>query len=188
VADDEQTSNPPEWLALDAEYRVETHLINPLDLNGTSATKTFWTEQRGRFFVGVRDPEVGGVYLRADILDGVLFGDNGVYGGNPSPNSGLAVATKNPNNTAWRTGLLPGADPLDTESYVPILREVDPIRITHLFGEVKLPIGLMRIGRMPLSEGAGIAAHDGGRRNRWGISRYNDIADRVLFATKLMKW
>jgi hypothetical protein len=185
IADDEQTSNQPEWLDLDAQYRVETNLINPLDLNGTSATKTFWTEQRGRFFLGIRDPEVGGVYLRADVLDGVLFGDNGVYGGDPSPNSGLAVATKNPNNTAWRTGLLPGADPLDPASYVPILREVDPIRITHLFGEVKLPIGLMRVGRMPLSEGAGIAAHDGGRRNRWGVSRYNDIADRVLFATKL---
>ena len=43
----------------------------------------------------------------------------------------------------------------------------------------------MRVGRMPLTEGAGSAAHDGGRHNRWGVSRHNDIADRVLFATKV---
>ena len=175
----------PEWLSLGAEYRVETLYVDPLDLTGTEVTDVHWTEQRLRLDLGLRYPDVGGVVMQADVLSGVMFGDNGRWGGDPSPNSGLAIASRNPNDAGWEIGLSPGADPLDPKSYVPVLRSMSPISIRHLYGEVRLPIGLLRVGRQPLTEGAAIAAHDGSRTNRWGVSRFSDVADRVLFATKL---
>lgn len=44
----------PEWLKLDAEYRVQTVYIDPLDLSGTEITGVQWTEQRMRFDLGFR--------------------------------------------------------------------------------------------------------------------------------------
>ena len=175
----------PPWLKLDAEYRVQSIVVNPLDLSGTEVTEVSWTEQRLDLDLGFRYPGIGGIYARFFFLDGVLFGDNGTYGESPAPNSGLAVATKNPNNAGWELGLKDGGDPLEADSYVPRLKPMDPIRIVNLFGEVVLPVGLLRVGRMPLSEGAGIAGHEGTRINRWGVSRAPDVADRVLFATKI---
>jgi hypothetical protein len=128
---------------------------------------------------------VGGVFVQLDLLDGVLFGDNGDWGANPQPVSGLAVTSRQTNNAGWDIGLLTGQDPLDPDSYGPVLQEVEPIRINHAFGEVYLPFGLLRVGRQPLTIGAGISAHDGGRYNRWGVSTYTENADRVLFATKI---
>lgn len=175
----------PGWLVLDAEYRVETVYLNPLDLSGNEITETTWTEQRLRLDLGLRLPKIGGVYIQLDMLDGVLFGDNGAFGAALAPNSGLAVASKNPNNGGLELGLRAGADPLLHDSYIPVLREINPIRVRHAWGEVILPVGLIRAGRMPTAEGANIAAHDGGRWNRWGASRYGDTVDRVLFATKI---
>lgn len=175
----------PDWLKLDAEYRTETIYINPLDLNGDEFTETWWTEQRARIDLGLRYEKIGGFYLKLDILNGVLFGDNGTFGKVPSPNSGLSVSSKNPNSTAWVVGLPEGRDPLNIDNYGPVLTPVDPIQVTWAYGEVLLPVGLMRVGRMALSDNAGIAGHDGERRNRWGVSRFPDLADRVLFATKL---
>lgn len=175
----------PSWLTLGAEYRVESIYINPLDLNGAEFRETTWTEQRLRLDLGLRWPGIGGIYVQADILNGALFGDNGSYGGVPAPNSGLAIATKNPNVSAWEIGLKEGGDPLSTDSYGPVLRDLEPIQITHAWGEINLPVGIIRVGRMPMTEGANIAGHDGRRLNRWGVSRLPDVADRVLFATKI---
>jgi hypothetical protein len=175
----------PDWLKLDAEYRVESIMISPLDSSGTDVTTVSWTEQRAELDLGFRYPGIGGIYTKLYLLEGGLFGDNGTYGDVPAPNSGLAVATKNPNNAGWELGLKPGQDPLETDSYAPTLKGLDPVRIVHLYGEVALPFGLLRVGRMPMSEGAGLAGHEGGRTNRWGVSRYPDVSDRVLFATKI---
>ena len=175
----------PDWLVLDAEYRLQTVYINPLDLNGTEVTETSWTEQRLQLDLGLRWPKIGGIYVKAHVLNGVLFGDNGTFGETVSPNSGLAVATKRPNNAGWRVGLAEGGDPLSLDGYGPVLRNVEPFQIVHAWGEVNLPFGVLRVGRQPMAEGANIAAHDGSTVNRWGVSRYPDVADRVLFATKL---
>ncbi|MFT7624464.1 MAG: hypothetical protein ACI9WU_003652 [Myxococcota bacterium] len=175
----------PDWLKLDAEYRVESIFIDPVDLNGSEVTDMRWTEQRLKVDFGLRVPKYGGIYVQMDALNGVLFGDNGDFGGDPSSNGGLSLAARNPNTTAWEVGLKPGADPLSYDSYVPQLRGVSPIGIRHIWAEALLPIGILRIGRMPTTDGALIASHDGGRRNRWGVSRYYDTSDRVLFATKL---
>lgn len=181
----QRESPTPEWLKLDAEYRVQSVYIDPLDLNGEEVTKVNWTEQRLRLDLGMKYKKVGGVYVKIDALNGVLFGDNGRFGGDPSPTNGLALASKRGNNAGWEVAAAPGRDPLDPNSYVPVLKSIEPLQVTFAYGEVLLPIGLMRVGRMAQADAAGIAAHDGERRNRWGVSRSPDSADRVLFATKL---
>ena len=178
------------WLDLDAEYRVETLYINPLELNGLSATDINFTEQRFRLETGLKPVEQVAIRGQFDLLSGVLFGDNGDLGGtqgagSPTPSSGLALTSRWPNNSSYEVGLLPGGDPLDPDSYGMVLRQVDPIRINRLYGEALLPFGLLRVGRQPSTSGPGINLHDGSRSNRWGVSRYSPTADRFLFATKI---
>lgn len=169
----------------DVELRVRSTYVNPLELGGTDVREVMWTEQRLRADLGFEAAELFELKLQTDVLSGVLWGDNGVYGGDPSPNSGVALATKKPNATGWNVGLTPGADPLDRTSYVPGFAGLEPLRVNHLYADLRLPIGLLRIGRQPFFEGATLTAHDGARRNRWGASNYSDSVDRVLFATKL---
>jgi hypothetical protein len=181
----QRDSPAPPWLQLDAEYRTQTIYIDPLDLNGEEVTKVQWTEQRLELDLGMKYDKIGGVYVKLHVLDGVLFGDNGRFGQEPSPTSGLALASKRGNHAGWHVAVAPGRDPLDRDSYVPVLRSIDPIKVTHAYGEVLLPVGIVRMGRMAQALGAGIAAHDGSRRNRWGVSRAPDTSDRFLVATKL---
>lgn len=171
---------------LGAEYRVQTVFVKPLELNGTTAAKASYTEQRLRVDTGIRVPAYGvSLITQFDFLDGVLFGDNGEWGKNPSPSSGLGLTTKWPNNAGWTVGLLPGKDPLDPDSYGPVLRGLEPVRINRAYGKVVLPFGLIQVGRQPSSAGPGMSIHDGSRSNRWGVSRYAYSSDRVLFATKI---
>jgi hypothetical protein len=175
----------PDWLDLSAEYRVQSTFIDPLELNGHTAERVWYTEQRLRLEPGLVLPGFMAIRSQIDLMDGVLFGDNGEYAGDPAANSGLAVTTRWPNATTWGVGLLPGQDPLDPDSYGPRLREAQPIRLNRLWGEVTLPFGLLRVGRQPITTGAGMNLHDGSTSNRWGVSRYSASADRVLFATKI---
>ncbi|HEU5059665.1 MAG TPA: hypothetical protein VFU21_24205, partial [Kofleriaceae bacterium] len=125
------------------------------------------------------------LHVQADFLAGVLFGDTGTYGVDPSTNSGVSIATKQPNTTTWEIGLREGGDPLDPDSYVPVLRGAEPVAINHAYADALLPFGLLRAGRQPISYGANLSSHEGTRINRWGVSRFADSVDRVLFATKL---
>ena len=179
------TADLPDWFKLDLEYRVRTQYVDPLDLNGTAVTDVNWTEQRARVNAAVSHGGWLTIHTRADILDGVLWGDNGSFTTAPNPNSGVKLASKRPNDTGFGVGLRPGADPLDPSSYEPTYRRVEPIQIDHVYADVALPIGLLRVGRQPMEIGVGMGAHDGERHNRWGVSTFGDVADRVLFATKL---
>lgn len=170
---------------VDSDYRLRFLRIEPLELNGDEVRKMQWAEQRYRLDARAKAEGIGQIRFQADALDGVLMGDNGQFGGSPSSNSGVSLATKLPNVTTWEVGLPEGRDPLNPDSYVPVLVEKDPIEINYLYGEIFLPIGLLRIGRQPVRVGAGITAHDGARRNRWGVSEFSDTADRILFGTKL---
>jgi len=106
-----------EWVSLAAEYRVQTVYVHPLELNGTTAAKASYTEQRLRVDAGLRVPGYGvELVTQFDFLEGVLFGDNGEWGKSPSPSSGLGVTSRWPNHAGWTVGLLPGADPLDPDS------------------------------------------------------------------------
>lgn len=175
----------PPWLELDAEYRTRTVFINPLELNGTGAENIDWTEHRMRLGFALKHGGWLALRTRMDILDGVLWGDNGQFPQDPSPNAGLSIATRRPNETAFDIGLRDGEDPLDPNSYGPEISGTDVLQVDHLYADVVLPFGLLRVGRQPASYGASLGGHDGGRHNRWGASEYGDIADRFLFGTKL---
>lgn len=175
----------PDWVEIDAEYRTRTIYINPLELSGNDVEAIDWTEHRLRLGLALKHGDWFAVRTRLDILDGVLWGDNGEFFGDPSPNSGLALATRRPNATRIDVGLPDGADPLDPESYEPTVVGADAISIDHAYADVVLPFGLLRVGRQPANYGANLGGHDGERHNRWGASSYGDIADRFLFGTKL---
>ncbi len=174
LGDVEWTYNP--------EYRVRMVNIDPIEINGDSAGDMRWTEQRFRLDSTVAKVGVGAIRLQMDMLDGVLFGDNGEY---PDTTSGVSLSSNRPNMRRWEVGLPPGADPLDRKSYVPVLVDADVLEVNYLYADVFLPVGLLRIGRQPKKYGAGIPSHDGGPHNRWGVSTHSDAADRILFGTKI---
>ncbi len=185
VDDDPWALDLPDWFELDAEYRARTSYINPLELSGTRVRSIDWTEQRLRLGFAVKRGGWLALRTRFDILDGVLFGDNGEFFSDPSPISGISIASRRPNETALSVGLRPGADPLDPEAYEPTLTGADAFQVDHVYADVVLPFGLLRVGRQPANYGANLGGHDGERHNRWGVSNYGDIADRFLFGTKL---
>lgn len=185
AVEEDQASEPLVDLDINAEYRVRSLQITPVELNGTAVGDIGWTEQRARFDASANLKGIIAINTQFDALGGVLFGDNGRFMGNPSANSGVSLATKNPNITKWEIGLLPGGDPLNRQDYGPVLVEADLLKLNFLYADAMLPIGLLRVGRQPLNYGATITAHEGGRYNRWGVSQYVDAADRILFGTKL---
>ncbi|MGM0574549.1 MAG: hypothetical protein ACQEXJ_02275 [Myxococcota bacterium] len=168
------------------EYRTRFIRVDPLDVNGTVAQDVSWAEQRLRLDMTFARAGLGAVYVQADVLDGVLYGDNGEFGSAPEVNSGMGIATKQANNAGWRVGLLSGGDPLELDSYGPQLTPIEPLQINFAYGEVLLPFGLLRVGRQPLSDAGWIGGNDGRTgRNRWGASWYHSSVDRVAFGTKL---
>lgn len=174
------------FVKLDPEYRARIIRIEPLELNGTNATVASWGEQRLRLDASFGRRGIGAIHMQIDALDGVLFGDNGEFGKSPEPTSGVGIASRQMNSSAWRIGLRPGGDPLSTDGYGIVLREVAPIEINYLFGEVMLPFGVLRIGRQPVADGAGVGFNDGRTgRNLWGEASYHESVDRILFGTKI---
>jgi hypothetical protein len=184
------------YFELDAEYRVRSVSVNPLDLASEKVRNVWWTEQRLRMNMAMKVEKVASINMQMDVLRGVLFGDNGPFTGrpttaeNPSANQGVRVAANQPNNTGWNVGLDPqyaetSEQSLQFSSYIPVLQGIDPIAVNRVFGDVYTPIGLLRIGRQPLSYGDNLLGHDGSRINRWGVSNNQDTADRILFGTKL---
>ncbi len=184
ISVDQPTS---EKIEVKAQYRARTIYIDPLDLSGETVRDMSWTEQRLRLDAKFTQPGVGAFVFQADALDGVLFGDNGKFGQDPSSNAGVSLTSRLPNLTRWEIGLPgeEGENPLDPDSYVPVLRSADLFQINFAYADILLPIGILRIGRQPFNYGPGLAAHDGNRFNRFGVSQYSDSADRVLFGTKI---
>ena len=180
---DESGYELPDWLILDAEYRMRLQYVNPLDLSGTQVRSMDWTEHRARIRLGFTRDWMS-INARFDLLDQVLWGDNGRFGTVPEPNSGVSVATNQPNSTGLGVGLPEGADPLDQDSYIPVLTSANPFEIDLLYIDVALPFGLLRVGRQP-NLGQSVGIHDGERGNRWGVASFRDAGDRILFATKL---
>jgi hypothetical protein len=167
-----------------AEYRAQFLYINPISLNSEADRATSWLEHRLRLDAAVDYLDKVKVVFSTDVLDGVLWGDNGDFGGTPSSNSGTNVGTKNPNVTRPCVGLT-GPDPLDANSYSYTVCPQDPLKVRKAYGEVALPFGILRIGRQPVNIGTGVQASDGdGRANRFGVARTGSVVDRILFATK----
>lgn len=176
---------PSDGFSSDIQYRLRSVRIDPLEINGTNVTKMNWTEQRLRLNARYIQAGIGSVNIQLDALDGVLFGDNGRFLGNPTSNSGVSLSSRRPNLTRWRVGLPAGGDAVEKKDYAPVLAAVDPVEVNYAYADILLPIGLLRVGRQPLAYGPNLAAHDGGDYNRFGISQFSDAADRILFGTKL---
>ena len=181
----EEETSIADWFEIGLEYRLRNMRVDPFELSEVSVRDVSWSEQRGRIDMSFNHPSVGSLVLQADILDGVLLGDNGYFGSELSPTSGVTMLVRSPNNVGWEVGLPSEADPLDPDAYIPVFNEIEPIRINRLFAEIRLPFGLLRFGRQPMVEGPYLAVHDGSRSNRWGVSDFSDTSDRILFATKL---
>ncbi|MBX3185542.1 MAG: alginate export family protein [Labilithrix sp.] len=190
---DPDPAGPPQRLSLGAstgfrggaEYRANAVAVRPLDLNGTRDRNFSTLEHRLRLDAGLDYDDKVRLVTSWDVLDGVLWGDNGTLGVAPEPSSGATVSTTNPNIAAaciQRRGNDPATEP---SSYHFGLCETDPVFVRRLYGDIITPVGLIRIGRQAFTEGASIAVNDGdGRRNRFGFARRGNSADRILFATK----
>lgn len=95
-----------------------------------------------------------------DILDGVVWGDNAAL-------AALPLFAGNPTNT--------GADG----------EPVDALAVRRLWLELNLPVGALRVGRMPSHWGMGLLANKGdGLDADFGDYSAGSTVDRILFATK----
>jgi hypothetical protein len=167
-----------------AEYRAQFVAVTPIALSSSVHPDASWIEHRLRLDGTVDYKDKIRIVTSFDALDGVLWGDNGSFGGNPGSNAGTNVAVRNPNDAipcvAYQSG-----DPLTTDAYALKACSATPFTVRKLYGDVILPFGLLRVGRQPVSPGMGVQASDGdGRPNRFGVSGTGSIVDRVLFATK----
>lgn len=171
-------------LEVGAEYRANWLYVNPIALNGAEHRRASWIEHRLRLNASVDYDEKVRLVMSFDGLDGTLWGDNGTFGTDPSPNSGTRAAATNPNNAKPGIGYK-GGDELNPDSYGYVLVPSDSFKLRRAYGEVVTPVGLLRIGRQPTTEGMNLLVADGdGRTNRFGYANAGDTADRVLFVTK----
>lgn len=168
------------------EQRTRYQRMDPLSLNDDTASNVSYFDQRLRLGadVGLGDH----VHLRVltDVLDNVIFGDNGSFVGVPTKLRGSIAATRAPNLSRVTVGRLdPDSGALDRDNYGYVLAPADALTVRQIYGEVRLPVGIVRFGRMPLATGRSVLTHDGSRINRWGVGKTADTADAFVFGTKL---
>lgn len=172
-------------VSVNAEYRANGLVINPISLATTTFRNASWIEHRMRLDLSADWQDKVRLYLSADVLDGALWGDNGDFGGKPSSNAGIGASAKNPNLTRPCVALASDGDPLQASSYGYTLCEQNAINVRKLYAHISTPIGVIRVGRQSMNAGAGAQNNDGeGRANRFGIARTGNVVDRILFATK----
>jgi hypothetical protein len=190
---DPDPPGPPERIPLgpsagfrgSAEYRANAVTIRPLDLASTRERHYGVIEHRLRLDAGLDYEDKVRLVTSVDVLDGVLWGDNGTRDDAVDATSGANISSVNPNTTAPCVSLRPGELATEASSYHYGLCSAEPLFVRRLYGDVLTPVGLLRIGRQPFTEGASITVNDGdGRKNRFGFARRGNSADRVLFATK----
>jgi len=189
---DADPSKPPQrhevgglGVAVDAEYRAQFIDVTPLSLTTEDQSRLSVMEHRLRLGGTLDYEEKVKLTTSFDVLDGVLWGDNGAFGGVPAADSGMKVTIRSPNNAKACMQPLPGADPLSASSYGFGLCDAPILKLRRAFVQVNTPIGAIRVGRQPVSIGMGVQNTDGdGRRNRFGVAYTGDSVDRILFATK----
>jgi hypothetical protein len=172
-------------VAAEAEYRAQFTFVNPISVNTENNRRYNVIEHRGRFGATVDYDELVKISTSFDLLDSVLWGDNGTFGGDPTSEAGVQVTARDPN--VVRPCITYGGEgnTADASSYGWGLCEADVIKVRRLFAQVNTPIGALRVGRQPVSVGMGVQTVDGdGRKNRFGVEYGGDQVDRVIFATK----
>jgi hypothetical protein len=169
----------------DAEYRAQFIYVDPISLTTEDQRKYNVIEHRLRLGGTVDYQDKVSITTSLDVLDSVLWGDNGTLGGDPAADSGLKVTIRNPNIAKACMQPLPAGDPQSALGYGWGLCSTAPVKVRRLYAQVNTPIGAIRVGRQPVAIGMGVQNTDGeGRRNRFGVSYSGDSVDRILFATK----
>ena len=180
---------------LAVEYRMRGRWVDPLQLNGEAAQQVGIVDQRLRARGELAYRDRVRVHAMVDALDGVLAGDNGVFGDvRPSaaiPFEGISTSTVSPSGASTEVAfldLLGDGDVENPDNYGLVLDDVEDLEVRRLYGEVLLPVGLLRVGRQRITDRAGILAHPGDAdANEWGTSDFADSVDRVVFGTKPME-
>lgn len=170
-----------------AEYRAQMTYVNPIALNTINERRLSFIDHRLRLDGGVDYDKKIRIVTSVDILDGVLWGDNGSPLEEPKTAAGTTVNARNPNTARPCIGYKGGAtgDPLSPADYGFALCEGDVFKVRRLHGDVVTPIGLLRVGRQPFNLANTIQGTPGdGRFNRFGIAREGNFVDRIAFATK----
>lgn len=192
-SDPDPPSGPPPRLSLGpstgfrgaAEYRANAVAVRPVDLSSLNERHFSVIEHRLRLDAGIDYEDKVRLMSSVDVLDGVLWGDNGTVFDQAEPTTGANVGSTNPSTTGVCVRLRPGEPSQESTSYHYGLCPAAPLFVRRIYGDVITPVGLLRIGRQPFTEGASVAVNDGdGRRNRFGFARRGNSVDRVLFATK----
>ncbi|MFO0661265.1 MAG: alginate export family protein [Polyangiaceae bacterium] len=188
---DADPGKPPERTAFGdygvrpgAEYRANWLYVNPISLNTANDRRASWIEHRVRLDGTIDYQDKVKLVLSTDVLDGVMWGDNGTFTSDPASISGTNVGTKNPNVATPCVGYRKG-DPLQASSYGYVLCEAPLFKFRRAYSEITTPVGVIRIGRQAVNVGMGVQNSDGdGRTNRFGFARTGNYTDRILFATK----
>ena len=164
----------PLRLGLHGYYRARYMWLGnvPGDLNPDSVgggfretNKAHYAFQRLRLlpevtYGGDENNPIAALYMQFDGLDNVVFGDNARIA--PAP-----LFAGDPSTT-------------DIEGF-----EVrDSIRLERVWMQFLIPVGQIRLGRMPSQWGMGLLVHDGNGLGEWGDPQFGSTYDRVLFATR----
>lgn len=146
------------WNVAHGSYRFAMHHLTAFDLDrdGTGSPMGTWGEHRLRWAPSLT---WGPVRIVADIdfVEGHLLGDT--------------------------EDLSPDHRRLDRRAEY-LGRELNPFPLRQAYLEYLSPVGLLKIGQMTSSYGAGILSNDGeDDDDRFGLRRHGDVVERVLFAT-----
>ena len=173
-------------IAPELEYRSQLTSVRNISLATETNRHYNAITHRGRVGVTVDYDQAVMISTSLDLLDGVLWGDNGTFGSDPSSDSGLQVSARDPNVVKPCMRYVGGdADPLKASGYAWGLCEANAISVRRLYAQVNTPIGALRVGRQPVGVGMAVQTTSGdGRTNRFGVADAGDMVDRVLFATK----
>lgn len=154
---------PDNWkFSLDGYYRVRGYAFYDL-YEGQAAPGTYMTHRirlQPQLAYETEEKKSAKFFMQLNLLDGVVFGDN---------------------ESAASTALFAG-DP----TYTGIDgTEVTPIKVSRVWTEFSVPIGLVRVGRQASNWGMGLLANGGdGFDDTFGENQYGSTYDRVIFATR----
>jgi len=163
------------------DRRVATYVPTGDDIVIPDIRRTSYIMSRLRVMPTLSYAKVAKLQFQVDALDDVLWGDN----------NGLASAPLFATDASSQYFL---GGPVG-----------DSVKIPRAWVEFAVPVGLMRVGRMPSHWGMGLLANGGGTGNvdpttpigeppraaldnfmpdDWGDKHFGSTADRILFVTK----
>jgi hypothetical protein len=115
-SDPDPATGPPPRLSLGAstgfrgaaEYRANAVAVRPLDLSSLNERHYSAIEHRLRLDAGIDWEDKVRLMTSTDVLDGVLWGDNGTVFDNAQPTTGANIGTVNTSVTGQCVNLKPG--------------------------------------------------------------------------------